>query len=68
MKKKKIEKKLSKLRHKCKQPLSVINIAATSIQVQKELDILTDQFLIDATDKILKNIELMNKELKKLKI
>ena len=68
MKKKKLKKQLSKIIHKFNNHLAVIDMAATSLQIQKEMDILDDNFFFDATDKILKNSEHLNEELKKIKI
>jgi len=58
---------ISKLSHRWKQPLSVISLAATSLQIQKEMGILNDEFFYDATNKILSNIDKLSEDIKKIK-
>ncbi len=64
MKNQKID--ISKLSHRWKQPLSVISLATTSLQIQKEMGILSDDFFYDATNRILKNIEQLSEDIKTL--
>ena len=58
---------ISKLTHRWKQPLSVISLAATSLQIQKEMGVLDDEFFYDATNKILENIEQLSEDIKNIK-
>ncbi|WP_419769398.1 MAG: cache domain-containing protein [Candidatus Marinarcus sp.] len=43
---------LGAIAHQWRQPLSTISVAATGIKMHKELEILTDDFLIEAMDSI----------------
>ena len=64
---KNLDDKISTLTHKLNQPLSTISLAATSLQIQKEMGILTDEFFYDATNKILSNIEELSNSIDEFK-
>ncbi|MEA3290166.1 MAG: FIST N-terminal domain-containing protein [Campylobacterota bacterium] len=48
---------LGNIAHQWRQPLNGISVAMTSIQVQKDLDILTDDYFEETTNSILTNVK-----------
>jgi len=52
---------IGNIAHQWRQPLSVISTGATGIQLQKEYDMLTDQFLDETCDAINNNAQYLSK-------
>ncbi|MBD3840410.1 MAG: PAS domain S-box protein [Campylobacterales bacterium] len=48
---------IANIAHQWRQPLAIINTTASGIILQKEMNILDDQFLIDSLEKIIKNTD-----------
>lgn len=51
---------LDNIAHQWKQPLSIISTTASGIKVQKELDLLSEDFLNDAIDSIIETTQYMS--------
>ena len=47
---------IGNIAHQWRQPLGTISTAASSVQIQKELGVLSDEFLNDTTNKIINNV------------
>lgn len=52
---------IGNIAHQWRQPLSVISTSATGIKIQKELEMLSDQFLIETLDAINNSVQHMSK-------
>ena len=52
---------IGNIAHQWRQPLSVISTSASGMQIEKEMDMLTDEKFINYTDGIIKNTEFLSK-------
>lgn len=52
---------IGNIAHQWRQPLSVISTSATGIKIQKELEMLSDQFLLDTLDAINNSVQHMSR-------
>lgn len=52
---------IGNIAHQWRQPLSVISTSATGIKIQKELEMLNDQFLLDTLDAINNSVQHMSR-------
>ncbi|MEA3384336.1 MAG: FIST N-terminal domain-containing protein [Campylobacterota bacterium] len=51
---------IGNIAHQWRQPLNTISAAITSLQIQKELDVLTGEYLENATDQVVKNVKFLS--------
>ncbi|MEA2050811.1 MAG: FIST N-terminal domain-containing protein [Campylobacterota bacterium] len=47
---------IGNIAHQWRQPLNTISVAMTAIQIQKDMNILTDKFFQDTTEKVITNV------------